>query len=78
MAGGPRTKPTPVGPRVTIVYLVQLNKYRWRLESNKGVIIMDDISAHSSYDAEKWVRGYVSSFACWEYRIKPQEENKDV
>ncbi len=63
---------------MTTVYLVQTNKYRWRLESDKGVVIMDDISANSSYDAEKWVRGYVSSFACWQYKIKPLEEKKDA
>ncbi len=60
------------------VYMRQVGRYRWQLESEHGKILLDDLSMASAYHAETWAKSYVSSFQCWALVIKPIEEKIDA
>lgn len=59
---------------MTLVIMRQVSKQRWRLESEAGKIIEDDIQCYTPYDAECWVKAYTSGYQCWEYKIIPLGE----
>ena len=53
------------------VKMVQHSKYRWTLESPKGVLLVDDLMLASPYKAEEWCKSYISSHSDWCYEIIP-------
>jgi hypothetical protein len=51
--------------------LIQISRYRWKLVSYKGHVIVDEVMVTSSYKAEEWCKQYISSFPGWDYEIIP-------
>lgn len=41
----------------------------WDLIGPKGNIISGDMRLYSQYEAEEWVKAYISSFIGWTYAI---------
>lgn len=58
------------------VYMVQTMPRLWRIQSEKGIVLMDDIMVYSVREATDYVRRYVSSWDNWNYEVKPLEESK--
>lgn len=56
---------------MTTIYMIQVAPQRWQLESQSGAILKDDLLMNSQFDAEKYVREYISSFPAWIYKMKP-------
>lgn len=50
------------------VSLVQVGPYRWKLISPTGHVMVDDLMLQP-HRAEEWVKGYISSFNGWNYKI---------
>jgi hypothetical protein len=57
-----------------LVLMVQVNKFKWRIESPMGFIITDDIIVENKILAEDFVRAWASSFVGWNYKVIPLEE----
>jgi hypothetical protein len=51
------------------VKMIQRTPHNWRIESASGHIMQDNITAHSQYEAEEYVKRYISSFQGWSYEI---------
>lgn len=45
----------------------QMTRNRWRIESWQGKILLDDIILTTAYDAEMFIKAYISSFPSWGY-----------
>ena len=56
--------------------MVQTNLHNWRIESEKGTVVKDDISVQNPYKAEEFVRSYISSFQSWTYEMVPLKKEK--
>lgn len=54
---------------MVIVKMVQTSKYQWQLLSQKDTIICDNIAFGTVYEAEEWVKKYISSYMTWGYKI---------
>lgn len=52
----------------------QIARYRWRLESPKGKVMVDDLNFSNAYNAEQWVISYISSYSSWSFRLITLEE----
>lgn len=59
---------------MTVVYMRQVGRFRWQLESSSGNVLKDDLSMASAYEAEQWALKYVSSYPTWTIVMKPKEE----
>ena len=59
--------------------MVQTTQNLWRIESEKGVILQDDIrNIRSEYDANRYVQNYISSFVGWIATVVPlKKETKN-
>jgi hypothetical protein len=53
------------------VLMIQLNNSLWQIKSSKGIVIADDIRINSVYQAEEFVKNYISSFQGWSYEVCP-------
>lgn len=58
---------------MTIVNIVQVTAHRWQIESQKGIVMKKDITAHSTYEASEYCRKWISSFQAWDFRVVPLE-----
>jgi hypothetical protein len=56
-----------------IVYMVQTSRNRWKIQSESGSILLDDIILSNEVEAEEYVKGYVSSWN-WDYEMVSLEE----
>jgi hypothetical protein len=56
-----------------IVYMVQTSRNRWKIQSESGRVLLDDIILSNETEAEEYVKGYVSSWN-WDYKMVPLEE----
>ena len=51
--------------------IVQATANRWRIENASGIVILDDLMLESSYRADQFMKGYVSSFIDYNYEVIP-------
>lgn len=51
------------------VRMVQCTPHLWRIENMQGKAIQEGITAHSVYEAEEFVKKFISSFRNWTYII---------
>lgn len=51
--------------------MIQTNNHRWQIKTLKGILILDDIHVDSAYEAEEYIRKYISSYQGWSYEIQP-------
>lgn len=49
--------------------IVQETANRWRVENEKGAVILDGLMLESQYRAEEFIKGYISSFLCFNYEV---------
>lgn len=59
---------------MTVVYMRQVGRFRWQLESSSGNVLKDDLLMQDIFQAETWAKQYVSSFPAWTIVLKPKEE----
>jgi hypothetical protein len=57
-----------------VVRMVQTNKNGWRLETDNGTIILDDIILHSVEEARRFANAYISTWQSWDFSIITMEE----
>ena len=56
-------------------------QHRWKLESDKGVLLKDDIFVQSPAQAREYGNAYISSFQGWCLEVVPlkkEEKNGKV
>lgn len=53
------------------VLMIQESKNRWRIESEKGIVLQSDIRLGTVFEAEDYIKAYISSFLNWTYIMKP-------
>lgn len=51
--------------------MIQTSKHKWKLETPSGKVLVDDIVINNAYDAELYVKSFISSFLGWDYEVKP-------
>lgn len=54
---------------MTTVKLTQLSLYQWELISPTNKVMVSGIAFGSQYEAECWVKNYISSHPTWAYEI---------
>lgn len=52
-----------------LVIMRQISNSIWYIENTKGTILQKDIVAHGVYEAENYIKRWVSSFPNWEYQL---------
>lgn len=52
--------------------IVQHNKNKWYITNPDGMILQDDINLGSEYEAEMFIKAYVSSYLNYRYLIVPK------
>lgn len=53
--------------------IVQNSQVNWHVQSPNGTILQKDITIASHYDAERFIKNYVSSFTNWGWEVVPME-----
>lgn len=56
---------------MTIVKMVQVTPHTWQIVSQKGNVIQNEIIAHSLYEADQFIRKWVTSFLHLDYILVP-------
>lgn len=59
---------------MTEVKMIQTSKYRWKIVSPAGHVLLNDIHVNNIYNARKFVENYISSYRGWTYKLEPLEE----
>lgn len=52
-----------------IIKMVQQTPHIWRIETPNGTILQSNVISHSAYEAEEYIKRYISSFPNWDYRL---------
>ena len=53
------------------VKIVQTSQHKWKLVTPQGTVLTEDLTLNSVFDAERYVKAYISSFSGWSYAIVP-------
>lgn len=56
---------------MVLIKMIQTSKNRWKLISEAGVVILDDIILGTEYDAKVFAENYISSFQNWRVCVIP-------
>jgi hypothetical protein len=59
------------------VKMVQHSKHKWCIKTATDKVLQDDIVISSQFEAEEYVKKYISSFMGWTYDILPLV-NKEI
>jgi hypothetical protein len=51
------------------VVMQQTGRYSWKIVSEKGHLIQENLTFPSAYKAEEYIKNYISSFLNWHYRM---------
>jgi hypothetical protein len=51
--------------------MIQTEPCTWKIMTEKGIILKDDIKVSMIYEAEDYVKRYISSFNSWTYELIP-------
>lgn len=57
-----------------LMRIVQETKTRWRVENSKGDVLVSDLMLNSKYQAEIFIKCYVSSYQNYRYEVVPLEK----
>lgn len=57
--------------------MVQTMQFRWKIETDQGHVLQDDIMLQNSYEANKYAQNYISSFSGWTVDIVPLKKEED-
>lgn len=57
--------------------MIQTSKHKWRIETESGTVMQEDINIFSEYEAEEYIKRYVSSFQSFSYDLKPKKDKND-
>ena len=61
--------------------MIQISKNRWKIETNGGIVLIDDIYVANKYEATEYAKAYISSQQGWDFELKPlggeSEHDKD-
>lgn len=60
-----------------LLRIVQETANRWRVENGNGDVILDGLMLESQYRAEEFIKGYVSSFLCFNYEVVILNKGED-
>lgn len=52
------------------IKMIQESTNRWRIESDTGIVLTDDIIL-GKLEAEDYMKRYISSYSTWTYEIIP-------
>jgi hypothetical protein len=55
---------------MTTIYIIQITKNYWRIESERGIIILDYIILSNPFEAREFITNYASSFG-WNTEVRP-------
>jgi hypothetical protein len=58
------------------VKLIEISDNRWELFGPKGNTLAEGMRLNTQYEAESWVKAYISSFNDWTYEILPKARRK--
>lgn len=53
------------------VKMIQRSRHKWYIETEKGFVLAEDINLCNTYEAESYVKNYISSYPNWSYVIIP-------
>lgn len=56
--------------------MVQLSKHKWRIETQNGTVIKDDVTVHSISEATEYIKRYISSYNDWDFNILPLKKRE--
>lgn len=59
------------------VKMIQTSRQLWKMVSSKGCVIKEDVMVYSEYEANEYVRKYISSFSGWSYVVLPIKGGKN-
>ena len=59
-----------------LVKMTMVSPNIWDLIGPKNNVIVGDLRLYSQYEAEEWVKAYISSFFGWSYVIVNKQPNK--
>lgn len=58
------------------VRIVQKSQVNWEIQTRSGHVLVPNITLSRPSDAEIYVKGYISSFQCWNYEVVPIVKDK--
>lgn len=58
--------------------MIQILNYKWRLESESGALLKDNILVQNETEALSYANAYASSFLNWEIKLIPLEKSTKV
>jgi hypothetical protein len=58
------------------VRMVQTMQHRWKIETEKGVVMQEDIILQNPTQAQGYVTNYISSFSGWTAEVVPLKKEK--
>ncbi len=58
------------------IKMVQVMPARWEIQSDKGHVMVKDITCGNISEALEYVRKYASSFNSWTYEVVPLKDSK--
>lgn len=53
-----------------VVKMVQVSQYKWKIVSDRGIVLQEPIYI-ASIKAEEYIKAYISSYQGWGYEVKP-------
>lgn len=56
--------------------MVQHNKNKWYITNANGTVLQDDINVGNEYEAEMFIKAYVSSYSNYRYLVVPKRGMK--
>lgn len=58
---------------MAVIKMVQVSKHKWMLVTSNDNVLQEDINVFSIFEAEDYVKRYISSFQNWNYVLIPME-----
>lgn len=63
---------------MSTIKMVQDSRHKWCIKTDKGVVLQDGITISSQFEAEEYVKNYISSFMGWTYAILPLDKKEKL
>lgn len=63
---------------MSTVKMIQHSKHKWCIKTDKGVVLQDEIVISSPFEAELYIKNYISSFQGWTYDIVNLDHKKEL
>lgn len=56
--------------------MIQETRYRWRIESEKGYVLQNNLTFPNLDQADNYANAYTSSFNNWVYQLVPLKKEE--